>query len=140
MRRGIVTGILAGVFAVAMVGGAAQAETFICQVKSDGVDTGWIAKTIAINVDDKTSTVLVSDSVIVYFNKKPVTGRLSYSSDKRLTVTWEVRGTKDDKSQNVARFMYRATILRPSNKVMVSAQPSGYHNSFSGRGRCKIRK
>lgn len=140
MRHRILAGILMAISAVAMAGGTARAETFICQVKSDGRDTGWIAKTIAINVDDKTGTVLVNDSVILHFNKKPVTGRLSYSSEKRLTVTWEVRGTKSDTSQNAARFIYRATILRPSNKVIVSARPSGYDNSFGGRGRCKIRK
>lgn len=136
MRRGFLVAIVS----LAMLGATAQAETYICKVKPDGRDTGWISKSIAINIDSKTDQVLVSDAVILGFNKKPLQGQLSVANGKRSTVTWEVRSAKDAKNQNVARFIYRATILHPSNKIIISARPSGYHNSFSGHGRCDIRQ
>lgn len=119
---------------------AAQAETYVCNVKPIGHDTGWISKTIAIDVDSKTDAVLVSDSVILYFNKKPLAGRLSKSTEKRLTVTWEVLRAKSDTNQNIARFLYRATYYKLTGKFIISARPSGYDNAFSGRGKCQIRK
>ena len=123
-----------------MLAGAVQAQTYICIVKPDGHDTGWISKTIAISIDAKTNEVLVNDEVILYFNKKPVQGHLSTTTEKRLTVTWEVRKAKDDNNTNIARFMYRATIYKLTNKIIVSARPGGYDNSFGGSGKCQIRK
>lgn len=56
---------------------AAGAETYICKVKPDGHDLGWISKTIKIDIDDKTSEVLVSDSVILGYMERPVSGQIS---------------------------------------------------------------
>ena len=128
----------AGVVA-SLMGTMAHAKTYVCNIKPDGRDTGWISKTVAINIDDVTNKVLVSDAVILYFNKKPIEGKLSLYSSKRVTVTWEVRGAKDRRNRNVARFMYRATIYRATNKMIISARPTGYENTFGGSGRCGVK-
>lgn len=68
----------------------ANAETYICKMKTDRYDKGWISKTIAINIDRKTNAVLVSDGVILLFAKQPIKGRLYKSADGIVTVT--IRG------------------------------------------------
>ncbi|MCK4711634.1 MAG: hypothetical protein KAT26_02010, partial [Marinosulfonomonas sp.] len=60
MYHSFIAALLAGLFA-----SAASAETYICKVRPDGHDLGWISKTIAINIDDKTGEVLVSDAIIL---------------------------------------------------------------------------
>lgn len=121
--------------------GAAGAETYICKAKPDGHDLGWISKTIVIDIDDKTSEVLVRDSVIMGYMERPVSGHISTNTPKRLTVTWEVIGAKDVKNNNIPRFLYRATILKArGNKIIIKAQPSGFFKSLGGSGKCELRK
>lgn len=133
-------GILAACAAVVMIGAAAQAETYVCKVTPIGRDMGWIAKTIAINIDRKTNEVLVSDGIILAYHKKPIQGRLLKTTEKRVTVAWDVLRTKSATNQNAARFVYRASYFKQTHKFMITGRPSGYHNSFSGRGKCELRK
>lgn len=131
--------IIAALVGVTLFATSAGAETYICNVKPIGRDTGWISNTLAIDVNAATSDVLVNDAIILHFNKGPLKGRISAKSDKRLTVRWEVKSAKDDRNQSIARFMYRATIYKLTNKLTITANPGGYSNSIRGTGKCKIR-
>lgn len=129
----------AGVVGAALFAGVAAADTYVCNIKPTGHDTGWISKTLAIHIDDVTGEVLVSDTVILHYKKGPIAGRVSTSAKKRLTVTWEVRGVTNSQNQSAARFIYRATIYKLTNKVIISGRPSGYDSTFSGAGKCEVR-
>ncbi len=132
---------IAAVSAVYMLAGVASAETYICKVRPDGHDLGWISKTIAINIDDKTGEVLVSDAIILRAFKKPILAELVINTPKRLTVKWEVSGLKDIRNVTYTRFMYRVTILKArGNRAIVKANAAGYFQPLGGSGKCELRK
>ena len=136
MYHSFIAALLAGLFA-----SAASAETYICKVRPDGHDLGWISKTIAINIDDKTGEVLVSDAIILRAFKKPILAELVINTPKRLTVKWEVSGLKDVRNVTYTRFMYRVTILKArGNRAIVKANAAGYFQPLGGSGKCTLRK
>ena len=136
MYHSFIAALLAGLFA-----SAASAETYICKVRPDGHDLGWISKTIAINIDDKTGEVLVSDAIILRAFKKPILAELVINTPKRLTVKWEVSGLKDIRNVTYTRFMYRVTILKArGNRAIVKANAAGYFQPLGGSGKCELRK
>lgn len=122
------------------IGSVVQAETYICKVKTDRRDKGWISKTIAINIDNKTNVVLVSDEIILKFFKKPIQGRLLKTSEKHVMVEWEIRGARDARNWKVPRFTYLATVFKEQNEILVLATPYGNSKSFVSSGKCQIRK
>ncbi len=131
---------MAAVIAVGLFGGAATAETYICSLKPDGHDTGWISKTIGITIDDVTGRVLVSDSHILGAYKKPIAGQLVTNSAKRVSVRWEVSGGKDIRNRSYTRFMYKLTIFKSrGDKATVKANPAGYFWDLGAAGRCELR-
>ena len=120
MYHSFIAALLAGLFA-----SAASAETYICKVRPDGHDLGWISKTIAINIDDKTGEVLVSDAIILRAFKKPILAELVINTPKRLTVKWEVSGLKDIRNVTYTRFMYRVTILKALSRLFLDMKVQG---------------
>ena len=132
--------IVAGVLAAGLVASGANAKTYICKVKPEGRDTGWISKTIAINVNDETGKVLVSDAIILSAFKEPIQADLVVNTDKRLTVKWEISGEKDVFNVTYTRFQYRVTIFKArGNRVTVKAQAAGYFKSLGAAGKCGVR-
>lgn len=134
-------GLIAAVVTAAFVGNAALAETYICTLKAEGRDTGWISKTIGVAIDDKTGVVLVSDALILGAYKKPIAASLLVNTAKRLSVKWEVSGEKDVRNVSYTRFMFKLTIFKGmGNKAIVKARPAGYYRTLGANGKCKLRK
>ncbi len=132
--------VFAALVATGLIGGAAQAETYICSVKPDGHDYGWISKTIGVTIDDVTGQALVSDSNILGVYKKPIRGEVVTNSPKRLSVKWEVSGGKDVRNRTYLRFLYKLTIFKArGNRATVKANPAGYVWDLGGAGKCKLR-
>jgi len=131
----------AGLLAAGLTISSANAETYICKVKTDAHDRGWISETIAVNVNDKTGDILVSDGLILNIYKKPILATLVVNTDKRLTIKWEVNGLKTDRNVTVPRFFYRITILKArGNKAIVKAYAAGYSGDLGASGKCVLRK
>ena len=127
----------AGLLVAGVTISSANAETYICKVKTDAHDLGWISKTIAVNVNNKTGDILVSDGLILNIYKKPILATLVVDTDKRLTVKWEVNGLKTDRNATVPRFFYRITILKArGNKAIVKAYAAGYSGDLGASGKC----
>ena len=76
MKFGFFTTVVLALF----LGNAVQAETYVCKVKPEGRDTGWISKVIALSVDSKTGTVLVNDAIILGAYKRPIPATLIIST------------------------------------------------------------
>jgi hypothetical protein len=130
-----------GALAAALLAGSADAETYICKMKPDAHDYGWISKIIVINVNDTGDKVLVNDALVQAAYDKPISATIVVNSDKRLTIKWDVKGLKNDRHQTIPRFMYRLTILKArGNKAIVKAQAAGYWGDLGASGKCRVSK
>lgn len=122
------------------IGAAASAETYICTIKADGHDTGWISKTIGVTIDDVTGQAMVSDAHILHAFKKPIAAQTVMNTPKRLSVRWEISGEKDIRNRSYTRFMYKLTIFKTrGNRAIVKANPAGYFWDLGASGKCKVR-
>lgn len=132
---------VAAMIAASLFGGAAQAEVYICTVKPDGHDYGWISKTIGVNIDETTGKALVSDSLVLEAYKKPIPAQVLVNTPKRLSVKWEVSGGKDVRNRAYTRFMYKLTIFKArANKATVKANPAGRVWDLGAAGKCELRR
>lgn len=137
MRKGFMVAALAA----GLTGGAAQAENYICSLKPDGHDTGWISKTIGITIDEVTGQALVSDAHILGAYKKPIAAQMVTNTTKRVSVKWEVSGGKDVRNRAYTRFMYKLTIFKSrGNRATVKANPAGYFWDLGASGKCERRR
>jgi len=129
--------ITVAVALLALLAGGAGATTYTCKVTPDN-NRHWIPRTLLINIDDQSGDVLVYDDVIKAFPGKPVAGKLSAETGRRVTVKWTVRQLRDDYGQNTARFFFRASYYKNSGKLVMSSIPGGWDNMFGGQGHCRL--
>jgi hypothetical protein len=134
MRRTILTALI-----WVALGGAAQAEKVGYQCAITGaLDGQWIQPLIFIAIDRKTDRVIVSDAAILVFNDGvPVDGRVIKENAARITFGWQVE-MQSSANQRV-KMDYRATYVKSSGKVNVSAHPRGYEGFFNRGGTCKVK-
>lgn len=129
---------------------SANAETYVCQIRSNGPDMGLVSDTIAINIDDVTSEVMVSDAIILATNNRPIAAVLTVNTRKRLAIKWGVQGVKDAKSRVYNHLNYKLIIWKSrGNKVSVAARDYTLAGTtsvggsrgweVSGSGKCKLR-
>lgn len=124
--------------ACAVFGGEVSAENYgyECRVKTASAQLGWLPEFLFIGHDVDKEEVTVSDPIILRYNsRKPVRGKLVRDNASRSTFAWEVK-TRDRSGQR-ATIKYRATYLKASGKLSISANPLGYGNNFVGGGRCE---
>lgn len=124
-------------FASLFAAGAVQAKTYSCTVTPDYV-RAWISKTLAFNIDDSSGAVTVFDGIIHKYQGKPVTGKLSVVTAKRVTISWETRRVRDNFGNSTARFLFRASYYKDNGKMIISSIPGGWDNRFGGSGRCLV--
>ncbi|PHQ95296.1 MAG: hypothetical protein COB39_13120 [Marinosulfonomonas sp.] len=129
--------ILATLFAGVFVSTTATAETYICEI-TRVAKGAWIPRSLAISHDEKTGRVLVNDDLIIRYKSKPIEGAVSAENDKRITFTWILPSIRNSGGQSTLRFNFRASYLKRTGKVVVTSQPAGYPNTFTGRGQCKV--
>lgn len=120
-----------------MAAGAAQAATYSCKVTPD-FSRDWISKTLVFNIDDNSGMIRVFDGIIGSYGGKPVAGKLSVETAKRITIKWTTRQVADGYGHSSARFMFRASYYKDSGKMIISSMPGGWDNRFGGSGRCTV--
>ena len=79
-------------------------------------------------------SVQVNDGIIQTENGGPMAAKVTSNDEKRIILTWSLDVINP--SMQTTRMAYRASFERASNKIRVSAKPSGYANDFEGRGTC----
>ena len=133
MRRAILTAL----FWVALCGGA-QAQKAGYKCTFDGAsERNWIQPLIFIAIDRETDRVVVSDAAILGANDGvPVEGRLVTDNAARITFSWTVR--RRSASHQRVEMDYRATYLKASGRVNVTAMPRGQEGLFSRGGVCMV--
>jgi hypothetical protein len=123
---------LAALFATSL---ASQAVTLDCTMKVNSNNGGYLTERYILQHDEGAGQAVVSDGLILYYNKQPVTAKVSEDSTKKLVLTWDLILTNDT-GQNT-RMLFRASYFKADGKVIVRGVPSGYSNSFESRGKCK---
>jgi hypothetical protein len=127
--------ILSALFVAALSGGAA-AEKMAYHCRIDGTsERQWIQPVIFIALDRAIDRVVVSDASILVFNDGvPVEGQLVRDNSSRVTVSWELEVLSSGNRRLL--LDYRATFLKASGKVNVTAQPRGKGTLFNRAGNC----
>ncbi|MGP6085396.1 hypothetical protein [Antarctobacter jejuensis] len=116
----------------------AQKTGYHCTVKGAS-EREWIQPVIFIARDSETDRVVVSDAAILGFNGGvPVEGKLVKDNAARTTFSWIVE-MRSAANQRV-KMSYRATYLKSSGKMNITAQPRGYEGMFNRMGTCKVSK
>ncbi|UMA66374.1 hypothetical protein LVO79_07995 [Roseivivax marinus] len=128
--------LIAAAMILGLAGPAAAADTYVCQLSQHG-GGNWIPEVLFIGRDDPSAPqAVVSDPVVLYFNKGPVAARVAADNASRVTFVWELTVEAGARSY-VSRFIYRATYLKGSGRMQISATPAGYSNRFTGSGTCR---
>jgi hypothetical protein len=113
---------------------SSTARSIECTLSPNAGSGGWVLDRYLFEVDEEAGTARALDGVIQHFNKGPIDARLTDSSSKKLVISWDV---KMSNSGAATRMLYRATIFRADNSVIIRAVPGGYSNQFQARGSCK---
>lgn len=110
---------------------AAPTRTY-CEVSKGA---GMIANQLFFEVDAAKNDARVVDGIILHFVGQPIKAEIGENSAKKMTLKWSVKMTNNRGQQT--KMSYRAAILKDTNRVLLHAQPHGYRNNFTARGRCQ---
>ena len=97
----------------------------------------WVARALVLAHEPGAKSAIVADDIGMYFTGKPATARISSDDSRRLRFSWKVPKVTDGRGNLVPAMIYRATLMRSSGRIQVSAQPLGYSARFNGRGTCQ---
>lgn len=115
---------------------ADAADTYVCDVRGYNA-RGWIPEVIFIGHDRDSGRIVVSDPLILYFNdSQPVTARIATENAHRITFVWTLPLSAQS-HMPVTRMLYRATYLKATQEMRISATPAGIDTVFTGFGTCK---
>lgn len=110
---------------------AAEPVNMVCSVKGKG---GWIPEQIFFEHDSARDAARVIDGVIMRFEGASKAAEISEHTDKKLVIKWTVATRVSNQTSNMA---YRLAYFKQTGKVLVKAQPHGFVNNFTARGRCQ---
>lgn len=115
----------------------ANGVLYDCDITQKRQGVGWISEKIAIVVT-QSGQVVVSDGIILRFNRQPMQARVGRNTDRKLVIRWTLKDVVNANNQTTPAFEYSATLSKATNKIAVYASPEGYPNRFSGKGTCAL--
>ncbi len=121
---------------------AAQGEIYNCDITRNGTGD-WMPTRLLMDHKPGDQTAEVWDPFIKYFVGKPLQAKVTADNEKRVTVVWRITrltNTEGVVRQYTPRLEYRATLLKPSLKLVIKAFPIRYSNSYRAEGRCRVHK
>jgi len=134
--------IWCGVLALSSIGIPVQVQAkgvlYDCDITEKRQGVGWISDKMAIVVMQN-GRVVVSDAVILQFNRQPMQVRVGRNTDRKLVIRWTLNNVVNGSNQTTPAFEYSATLKKATNEIAVYANPDGYPTRFSGKGRCTLR-
>ena len=97
---------------------------------------GIIQDQLALAYNEETGAAFASDTLILHFDGKPAAATLTENTEKKQVFRWSVQMV--NRSGQTTNMRYRAALIRTSGQVLVHAQPAGYGNNFTARGKCAV--
>ena len=136
MKRHFLIGLILSLCTTAA---SAQGVLYECDVTQKKKDLDWISDKVGIVVKAD-GHVMVTDAVILHFNKRPMPATLVRDTPKRLDIRWTLTNTKDDRNQSTPHFDYTAQVNKKNMKFAIYGKPENFPNRFVGKGTCRVRK
>ena len=118
--------------AVAGAGG----QLYDCRITQRSPESDWVSQRIALVVNEA-GDVTVIDSVLINFDQSPKRAE-ARRRGATLAVTWGVSNVLDQAQQR-AQMRYSARLDTDTRAIKVTARPTGFAQSFRGRGTCAAR-
>lgn len=125
---------------LALVPAMAQGEIFRCDIRPDGTGD-WIPERLIFEWKPEQPSAEVWDPLIKYFIGKPIPARMVVANEKRLTFAWEINNMTNRAGpgrQFTPALVFRATVLKPSLRMILKSKPKGYSNDYRGAGQCRV--
>jgi hypothetical protein len=97
----------------------------------------WVPEQLVIAHDAATGKVTVNDPLIHHYVGHPVEGRVAVDNAARITFAWGLKHLTNKSQQFATEMAYRATYIKATGQMSISARPLGYSNTFDARGSCK---
>ncbi|WP_298261874.1 hypothetical protein [uncultured Litoreibacter sp.] len=116
---------------------AADQQTLVNCTKVSGT-SGWDPQNFTYSREGTSKNVTVSDPLILTYLKAPVNGKILRETNKKLVLSWKVKGVRDSRGATTAAMTFKATIDRSNMTYKVTVNPLGYPDVFTGRGKCAV--
>lgn len=116
-----------------------HATIYNCDITTNGRGD-WLPTRLLVEHVTDADQAQVWDPLIKYFVGNPMSARVVTRNAKRITVAWEITrltNTQGAGRQYTSALAFRATILKPTLKLIIRSQPRGYSNSYTGSGSCR---
>ena len=118
---------------------SAGGSYYECDIQTTRASGGWVSAKMAIIMRED-GQVLVSDAIILQFNKTPIAARVTRNNDRKMVVRWRLSNLVNSHNQLTPSFDYTAALTKSNNKVHVAGSPDGYPDRFTGTGTCTLKK
>jgi hypothetical protein len=118
-------------------GDATAQQVLVNCIKASG-SSGWIPDSFTYAREGSSKQVTVSDPLILAFLKNPVTGKIIRESKNKTVLSWKVKGVRDSRGSTTAALTFKATINTPDMSYKIVANPLGFSDVFTGRGKCTV--
>jgi len=112
----------------------AAGTLYDCTITQKGTGVDWVPNKLGIVLQPNGQAV-VSDSVILHFEGRPIEAVQVRNRSARLDVRWTLYGVRDSQNQLIT-MDYHARINKENGVVRMHVKPDGYLNQFTGKGAC----
>jgi hypothetical protein len=127
------------------LGTLVSAETFSCTLK-DSRNTGWLPDQLVVQIHKDRSVAEVYDPITFSTLNEFAKAKVQAMNSVRIELQWETGRYRNDKAMlsrdmpdaSAVEIVYRATILRGGNKILLRAQPGRSQTRYNARGACKV--
>jgi len=113
----------------------AKGVLYVCDITEKREGVGWIPNKMAIVVTQE-GRVVVSDGIILRFNRRPMQVRVSRDTDQKMVLRWTLKDAMKSRNWKRPAFDYSATLTKSNNSIAVYARPENSPNRFRGKGSC----
>jgi hypothetical protein len=112
-------------------------QVYLCDMNTS-LDTSVISEQFVFGLDSAAKTAIVNDAVIQGTVGAPIETTIASENARTMVIRWAIDDSNNTLFARFPTFQYRATIFKGTNKITISAKPSGYDNSFGANGTCEI--
>lgn len=123
-------------FCVCYASGASAASlAFQCDM--DVKPGKFISQTYFAGVDDARKKGVVSDEVLLRYNKGPIGAKILRNNAQTLRLAWSVEEPRNRRKQYTPRLDFELKIRRQTKRATVIVRAAGFTNVLSAKGICK---
>ncbi len=137
------TAIAAGTLCA--LGTGALADTFTCAL-TDARNTGWLPDRLVVQISADEKMAKGFDPITYSTLNGLADVQIQAENSVRIELRWTTGRYRNEKAMQsrdmpnilAVPVVYRATILRGGNKILLRAQPEGSRERHTARGACQV--